>query len=202
MEFFGTLFEKVNIPSYRRNARFLFGTSARRTTLLPSGQMTWSTCDRTLSKVSSGVRKLAWTHRAGPYTPLLHSNKGVRYIPLLLPFALRHTEQDHTHHYCIQTRELGTFPYCCRLHRDTQSRTIHTITAFKQGRQVHAVTAAVCTETYRAGPYTPLLHSNKGGRYIPLLLPFALRHTEQDHTHHYCFQTRESGRFPYCCRLH
>lgn len=33
-------------------------TSARRTTRLPSGQMTWSTCERTRSHVSSGVRRL------------------------------------------------------------------------------------------------------------------------------------------------
>lgn len=35
-------------------------TSARRTILFPSGQMTWSTWDLTLSQVSSGVRRLAW----------------------------------------------------------------------------------------------------------------------------------------------
>lgn len=34
-------------------------TSASRTILLPSGQMTWSTWERTLSQVSSGVRRLA-----------------------------------------------------------------------------------------------------------------------------------------------
>lgn len=34
-------------------------TSARRTILFPSGQMTWSTWDLTLSQVSSGVRRLA-----------------------------------------------------------------------------------------------------------------------------------------------
>lgn len=35
-------------------------TSARRTTRLPSGQMTWSTWERTRSHVSSGVRRLVW----------------------------------------------------------------------------------------------------------------------------------------------
>lgn len=35
-------------------------TSASKITLLPSGQMTWSTWERTLSHVSSGVLKLAW----------------------------------------------------------------------------------------------------------------------------------------------
>ena len=36
-----------------------FYTSASRTTLLPSGQMMWSTWERTLSQVSSGLRRLA-----------------------------------------------------------------------------------------------------------------------------------------------
>lgn len=35
-------------------------TSASNTILLPSGQITWSTCDLTRSQVSSGVRRLAW----------------------------------------------------------------------------------------------------------------------------------------------
>lgn len=35
-------------------------TSASSTILLPSGQMTWSTWERTLSQVSSGVRRLAY----------------------------------------------------------------------------------------------------------------------------------------------
>ena len=38
-------------------------TSARSITLFPSGQMTWSTWERTLSQVSSGVRRLAWKRR-------------------------------------------------------------------------------------------------------------------------------------------
>lgn len=38
-------------------------TSASSTILLPSGHITWSTWDLTLSQVSSGVRRLAWnTH--------------------------------------------------------------------------------------------------------------------------------------------
>lgn len=39
---------------------FRMRTSARRTTRLPSGQMTWSTWERTRSHVSSGVRRLVW----------------------------------------------------------------------------------------------------------------------------------------------
>lgn len=35
-------------------------TSASNTILLPSGQITWSTCDLTRSQVNSGVLKLAW----------------------------------------------------------------------------------------------------------------------------------------------
>lgn len=35
-------------------------TSASSTILLPSGHITWSTWDLTLSQVSSGVRRLAW----------------------------------------------------------------------------------------------------------------------------------------------
>lgn len=42
-------------------------TSASRIILFPSGQMTWSTWERTLSQVSSGVRRLAcrgWQHQS------------------------------------------------------------------------------------------------------------------------------------------
>lgn len=40
-------------------------TSANRMTLFPSGQMMWSTWERTLSQVSSGLRRLACRHK-GP----------------------------------------------------------------------------------------------------------------------------------------
>lgn len=38
-------------------------TSASKTTRLPSGQITWSTWERTRSHVSSGVRRLAWERK-------------------------------------------------------------------------------------------------------------------------------------------
>lgn len=47
-------------------------TSASRTTLFPSGQMMWSTWERTLSQVSSGLRRLAWGHKQNMLTLRLH----------------------------------------------------------------------------------------------------------------------------------
>ena len=57
-------------------------TSASSTILLPSGQMTWSTWERTLSQVSSGVRRLAYRKsRQHHQEPLV--------FPLILSAGLR-----------------------------------------------------------------------------------------------------------------
>lgn len=59
-------------------------TSASRIILFPSGQMTWSTWERTLSQVSSGVRRLAWRMR----TSIAFACFSIRNTLMGVPWAL------------------------------------------------------------------------------------------------------------------
>lgn len=60
LNIFPCLLSLIQLQSHSLYCSFYVCTSARRTTRLPSGQMTWSTWERTRSHVSSGVRRLVW----------------------------------------------------------------------------------------------------------------------------------------------
>ena len=84
-------------------------TSARRMTLLPSGQITWSTWERTLSQVSSGVRMLAWTDTR------LTSDSRLQYKLTMAPQPL-HDIQSIAHHVNLRIGVAHVADYTAVLH--------------------------------------------------------------------------------------
>lgn len=95
-------------------------TSASSTILLPSGQMTWSTWERTLSQVSSGVRRLAYRkstqHHQEPLVFPLILSAGLSCPLSIIIIIIITTTPDSVHSAFSKTQILeegsDNFLYC------------------------------------------------------------------------------------------